>query len=493
MYNKINVSAITGIVLLLSFFGGPVFGQTDSGKAAKNVILMIGDGMGFNAVELGRLYQKSLAVAENQLPFYDDPSKFPVYLGVTTFMLDSDPKTNLDPDKAYNPDYYWEKGTTVNQRLQPEIGSGAKTTMSDAASTAIHTGEKTTSGRISVDAYGKTLQTIAEIASAEGKKTGTASTVPLTHATPAAVGAHNVSRYNYGDIFEQMLTNLDVMIGTGNPNAPGGNTGYVGNQSWPGLRDGTLEGYTLVEQRTDFESLADGTKTISLENNKVVGMFETFDSIALNDSNIPSLSTISLATLNLLNQGDNGFFAMIEGGGIDWRAEANNTRDTAQQQAAFAQAVNDVWNWINVNQMWEDTLLIVTADHETGDLWGPEGLGSHVVLPQDGTNVWGISGNHSNAIVPLWAAGAGSGLFANFETGYDPFAEEFWSELQGSRSFSGNYIDNTDIFNAMKEAMLRPSAAVPEPSTLLILGLAGLAAAPTIRKRIVKTGKRERF
>lgn len=85
---------------------------------------------------------------------------------------------------------------------------------------------------------------------------------------------------------------------------------------------------------------------------------------------VPDLATMSVAALNILNQNSKGFFIMIEGGGVDWMGHANYMPRFIEEQMDFNAAVAAVIDWVETYSNWEDTLLIVTSDHETGGIWG---------------------------------------------------------------------------------------------------------------------------
>jgi alkaline phosphatase len=165
-----------------------------SAAPAKNVILMISDGAGFNTFDCASYYQHG----QRGKQVYD---KFPIRLGCTTYSAD-----NQD---GYEPDKFWSEFKYA--RKHP--------TDSAAAATALYTGAKTKNGRLCTDRDGKKLTTIAEFADSVGKSTGTISSVMFSHATPGAVWAHNDSRDEYEQIAREMIcdSGLDVIMGCGHP------------------------------------------------------------------------------------------------------------------------------------------------------------------------------------------------------------------------------------------------------------------------------------
>jgi alkaline phosphatase len=295
-------------------------------------------------------------------------------------------------------------------------------------------------------------RTIAEYAKANGKAVGTISSVEWSHATPAALGgAHNASRNNYSAIANEMLNApyLDVIMGAGHPDyndngvyVPGGNAAYVGGATtWNQLKNGTHPaGWTLVQAKSgvnSFESLTTGATP-----SKVVGVAQVATTLQqarsgyspsdvpysdASNSSVPTLQTMTQAALNVLDDNPAGLFLHVEGGAVDWANHANQEARMIEEQIDFNQSVQAVEDWVDTHSSWAETLLIVTADHETGLIWGPN---SSTTAFQDITNrgagtMPGVRYNatgHSNSLVPLFARGVGSDLFGDFVDGYDATA-----------------------------------------------------------------------
>ena len=450
------------------------------GTKAKNVILMISDGLGFNGWEAARNY-------EGALPY--DNAGFDFY-GCSNDMLKSDGTRG-----GYDGSQYWSDFSYQDKNY----------TDSAAAATALYSGTKTYGGAIGVDYGRNSLTSIAQYAAYNGKSTGAISSVEFSHATPAAVASHNISRNNYADIANEMIYNsdLDVIMGAGLD--ANGQQKYVGGlNTAAAIKDAatngtTINDFTVMTEVSDFQALANGT----IAANKVLGAtygstIGDFYQPGQNDESIvPTLNTMTKGALNILSQNDEGFFLMVEGGAVDWQNHANLMDRMMNEQLDFDNAVASTMSWIEANGGWEDNLLIITADHETGGIWGSDGY-THVgnpgegIIPTYGSTVAGRenlgtapvsdginadviynSGNHTNSIVPLWAKGAGSDMFAALVDGVDAQADAFWSEAYGW-DWDGSYIDNTDVFEVMF------ATEVPEPCTVALLGLGGLA---TLRRR----------
>jgi alkaline phosphatase len=431
---------------------------------AKNIILMISDGQGFNTVKATDYYLGGQAVYEG----------FAVKGSMNT---NSAGAAGGYVGTPYNPTTMWSSfGTQL---------TGA--TDSASAGTAMFTGVKNYDNQINKTTSGANLTTFFESAALQGKATGAVSTVNFDHATPAAVVAKTTNRNDYATITSQMInSNLDVIMGAGNPNynnngaAQAANYAIVGNQAnWNAITGGA-NGRTFVESKTQFESLANG----SLTTNKVFGVAQVKDTLQdsrLNaataplNSNVPTLETMTKGALNVLDNNANGFAVMIEGGAIDWANHANGLQRSINEQIDFNSSVKYVSDYLDAStngNNWSNTLLIVTADHETGGLWGAAGSFTQIgdngagVLP---TGVYN-SGGHTTGLVPFYAKGADADLFNAYLSSTDPqIAAKY-----GVDAAFNSYIDNTNVFSVMNAANATPTP-IPAAFWLLGSGLAGLA------------------
>lgn len=430
-----------------------IFSQAGLAVPAKNVILMITDGAGFNAFNCAGYYQ----YGELGRQAYDN---FPIEFGCTTYSLDKhDGKA-----RGYDPQKAWADFEYVR-----------KVTDSAAAATALNTGLKTINERINVDKDGNYLVTIAQIADSLGKATGTVSTVQISHATPAGVWSHNISKENYKQIANQMIynTGLDVIIGTGHP-AYDNNGKPLPKNKWKAKYVGGLDtydqllnaatdrGWIFLDGKSDFQALADNTFPAS---GRIIAIARTHETLQQKRSgkgmgnlnqNVTDLATMARAAVNLLAKDPDGFYLMIEAGAPDWAGHDNNLARMIEEQINFNLAVNAVVEWIKENSSWSQTLLIVTADHETGQLWGPDaGPNSKTPFDLPKNNGKGklpsakyFSGGHTNVLVPLYAVGNGSKKFTELIDGIDQKAAKAWD-------FSGKYVDNTDVFTVIKAAITK--------------------------------------
>jgi alkaline phosphatase len=478
-------TGISVLTIYLLFFVTFAFSQT-----AKNVIILIGDGNGFNSELAGTYYR----YGETGKQRYQT---FPVILGCTTYSR-TNKEVKLPADVAgYDPSVFWE--TIANGTQSTEL---TKTTDSAASSTAIHSGVKTSNGRIGMTFDKKNVELISEIAVKHGKKTGTVTTVPMSHATPAGFSAHKSKRDDLGAIFLQMVSKnspLSVVMGCGHPFYENGKPikikkdedekakkkrfNCVGNEkNWELMKSGTLNGFNVIETKKQFEDLAAGKGIIP---DKVIGVVRSLNSVPPADGSLddvantretleknyknvgwdelPALSTMSLAALNVLTKNNsNGFILMIEGGAIDHANHARNITKSVLEHTGFSKTVDTVIDWVEKNSSWNETLIIVTSDHETGQIWGPETYSDdnnngvydesdsfnefRQVKNNGRGNVPSVqygSGSHTNALVPLYAKGIGAELFLKRIKGTDKKAAQFWK-------FSGKYIDSTDIFHVIK-------------------------------------------
>lgn len=419
---------------------------------ARNVIVMIADGQGFNQQDAATLYQYGQAGKQAY-------ERFPVSLAVSTY-----------PDG----------GGYDGQRAATDfdyVNHGA--TDSAAAATAMATGVKTYNAAIGVDPAKQPVKNILERAEELGKATGVVTTVEFSHATPSGFVAHNVSRSNYSEIAQEMIQRsaVDVIMGCGNPfyddngqKTKQAHYGFLGGEeTWDALVKGTAgkdvdadhngkldDAWTLITTKEQFEALGTGSAP-----RRVIGVPQVFTTlqqarsgdakaapfaVPFNDG-VPTLANMSLAALNVLRQDTDGFTVMIEGGAVDWACHSNQSGRMIEEEIGFNKAVEAVVRWVEKNSSWDETLLIVTADHETGFLTGPgsgpnarpmlQPLVSHGAgqMPEMQWN----SKDHTNQLIPLHAKGAGSEMLAKLAQNTDPIR--------------GRYVDNTDVARTVFAAL----------------------------------------
>jgi alkaline phosphatase len=317
--------------------------------APKNVILLIGDGMGLAQVTLARL---SLGEA---------------------LMMDSMPSGGLAKTHSAN--------STI--------------TDSAAAGTALATGYKTNNGMISVLPDGKQVQTILEAASELGKATGLVTTVTITHATPAVFGSHVNSRGDEADIAPQYLDRkINVLLG-------GGRQFFIPQSAKESKRKDDRD--LIAEAKSAGYEFVDAREAmLSAKGSKLLGLFQM--SAMTTEAPEPTLAEMADKAISVLSPDKDGFFVMIEGGQIDWRCHANDVAGTIKQTLDFDAAVGKALDFARKRN---DTLVIVTADHETGGLT--------IVSPDKGEDAKFkakfSTGGHSACNVPILAFGPGASQF----------------------------------------------------------------------------------
>lgn len=310
---------LIGVVLLIALAAGIVAAgsittvQAGDGDV-KNVILLIGDGMG--------------------------------YAHLTTARLAQEKNLNMDMIKS--------TGTVTTRSANYVVTDSA------AAGTAIATGNKTNNGLISITPDGKRLKTVLEGARDKGKRTGLVTTTNITHATPAAFAAHVPNRDDELTIAGQMLqARIDVMLGGGRSNFLPVKTGGKRTDN----RDLTVEaktyGYQYATTKEELDGVRDG-KVLGLFNNSHLN-FE----IDRDVTKEPSLAEMTEKAISLLDNKGDGFFLMVEGGRIDHAAHANDPAGVVGDVRAFDAAAKVALDYAKTNP---HTLVIITGDHETGGM-----------------------------------------------------------------------------------------------------------------------------
>ena len=267
-------------------------------------------------------------------------------------------------------------------------------TDSGAAGTALATGAKTNNGMISVTPEGKHLTTILEACKETGMSTGLVATSQISHATPASMGAHVPDRGNQQKIAEQLVENrVDVMLG--------GGLAYLLPQSHEKSRRkddkdmlaiAKAAGYTVVQSR---ETL------LEVEENYVLGVFA--EQGLSTQPPEPSLAEMTEKAISILSRNENGFYLMVEGSQIDWAAHDNDQENVIRQTILFDEAIGVAMDFAKKHG---NTLIVVTADHETGGM----GLNDGWLSGRDLKTGW-TTGGHTGAMVPVFACGPQGGLF----------------------------------------------------------------------------------
>lgn len=326
------------------------FPQTFKSKKPRNVIMMIGDGMGVAHVFAGLTANGGHLFLEN----------------------------------------FKQVGFSKTQSASNYITDSA------AGGTALSSGYKTYNGAIGVNTDTIPQKTVLEMAEAKGLATGLVSTSAITHATPASYIAHQGSRGSYEDIAADFLkTDIDVFIG-------GGYKHFAVRKDQRDLtKDLQTKGYQVLRTPEDIYKVKSG---------KLAGLTadEHNEVYPKRKMDLP-LSTQT--ALNILSQNKKGFFIMIEGSQIDWGAHQNNTIYVVNEMLDFDRAIGKALEFAAKDG---ETLIIVTADHETGGLALTGGdMKTGMVKGAFST------GNHTAVMVPVFAYGPGAENFAGIQENTD--------------------------------------------------------------------------
>ncbi len=342
----------------------------DEKSVAKNVIFMVGDGMGLSQITAG-MYANNNSIAFEKFR-----------------------KIGFHKCYAYND-------------LVTDSAAGA---------TAFSTGHKTYNGAIGVGPDTLALETILEEAEDRGYHTGMVTSSTIVHATPASFIAHNRLRRNYEEIAADFLeTDIDLFIG--------GGLKYF-NRRQDG-RDLTAE----LEQKGYFMSdyFKEDLDQIDFSEHSKVG-YLTSDAdplpVAQGRDYLPSATSKALDFLHAKSKDEKGFFLMIEGAQIDWGGHANNGEYIVSEMIDFSKTIDVVWEFI---QNHPETTVIITADHETG------GLAINKGSRLDSLDMRFTSDYHTADMIPVFAEGPGDeefmGIYENTAI-YNKMRRAFgWEEI----------------------------------------------------------------
>ncbi|MBN2103665.1 alkaline phosphatase [bacterium] len=451
--NKANLKIVKGILALIAVSLGAIYA-----KNPKNIIFMICDGGGYNHVDASSYYE----FGESGTQVYE---QFPVCCAMSTYSASGN---KYDPEKAWHDFKFVKK----------------KPTDSAAAATAMACGIKTNSKFLGMTPLKKSIANIVEHCESLGRATGLVTTVPFSHATPAAFASHHNNRDEYHRIAEQMIQEsaIDLIMGCGHPEYDCSGQSvlnrqcdyeYVDPHLWQLIRqgiigadrngDGVDDPWTLIEDREDFLALKDASEFM-----RVLGIPKVFKTLEQGRpghekappfketwiETVPMLHEMTEGALCMLDFNPDGFFLMVEGGAVDWASHDNQSGRMIEEMLDFNLATQTVVNWIESHSSWEETLLIVTADHETGYLLGKKsgsGLFGWLTgaeprwrpIENRGKNqVPGMkwySEEHTNSLVPFYAKGMGAQRFQTLADEHDPVR--------------GPYLDNAELGRALFDVM----------------------------------------
>lgn len=262
-------------------------------------------------------------------------------------------------------------------------------TDSAAGATAFAIGKKTFNGAIGVDSLKNKATTILEIAEQNGLATGLVATCAVTHATPASFIAHQVSRKMEKEIaYDFTQTDVDVVIG-------GGMAHFKRRKNGINLLDTLLsKGYMVADSTVNFQNIQ-ATKFYAFSAN--------YHPKSIKKGRGDYLERASLKAIEVLSKNQKGFFLMIEGSQIDWGGHDNDADYIGKEMADFDQTIGKVLDWAEKDG---NTLVVVTADHETG------GFAIHDASLKNRT-VKGkfTTEEHTGTLVPVFAFGPGAEAF----------------------------------------------------------------------------------
>jgi len=500
------------LALLLAAPLAPVV-AAPAAQAPRNIIVMINDGAGWGTWDATAYWQYG---SRDAAPYGTFPQRFGVttYPLNTSNQPTSDSSQTISysAERAWDA----TPVPAADLPFVGYQYTAAVATDSAAAGTALSSGTKTYNNAINVDNNGNVVEYSTLWAKRAGLATGVVTTVPFAHATPAAFAAQNVSRNDYHALAHQMLSqgHLDLVMGAGGPGysvngqacsaalqglaAAGCESQweFVAAEDWQQLERGAVIGanpagaWRLLRSRADFSALAAGkvpadrpvigvaqvARTLQqARQDTVLGTDAAQPSGVKQIDSVPDLALMTRGALaHLQRRSSEGLFLMIEGGATDWSAHTSSCGTEwhygtctdqpeygrlIEETADFNRAVEAVVAWIEQNGGWEQNLLIVTTDHDNSLPMGPDAQTQpfQPVVNNGKGRMPGLSfrptGNHSNALVPLWAKGAGADLFAQHVKGVDPGYRDHVGLNDGS------YIDNTDVAGVVREALQRRAAA----------------------------------
>lgn len=315
--------------------------QFSAVKKPKNIIMVVGDGMG------------------------------PAYTAAFRYFKDNPDTKHIE--KTVFDDIFMGRASTYPAPISGFVTDSA------ASGTALATGHKSYNGAIGVDVVHKPLQSVLEYAKSVGKSTGLVVTSQINHATPASYASHVKHRKMYDTIADQYFDNkindqhtVDVMLG--------GGVKYFKREDRDLTQEFQTAGYQYIE---DYSQLKD------INNDKVLGLFAKSGLPWALDDDENRLKNMAVAAIDRLDNNDNGFFMLIEGSQVDWGGHANDIAAAMKELDDLAITIEWLKTYVKNNP---DTLVVITADHSTGGFtlgangdyaWRPEFIRNLTASPEN--------------------------------------------------------------------------------------------------------------
>jgi alkaline phosphatase len=394
------------VFIAWSILISPAIAKRNNSHVAKNVIFMVPDGQGLSNVTAARIFKNG-------------PDGEPLH-----------------------------QETLENIGYQRTHSKNATVTDSAAAASAWAVGEKFENNEVSChsgepgECTGK-IPTILELAASKGKATGLVATSQISHATPAAFGAHVTSRYCGAEIARQYIVDskVDVILGGGlldtRYSGKGcdayaesyGAVSFVDHDDNPAtfpiddMVDSTSyitnlalsNGYTYVFNEAGMNSavIAGSKKVLGMFQQAGVGHGKTpemdfVDPTVDYPEGEPTLAEMTKAALAILEKDPDGLFLMVEGSQIDWADHANDIEYQIAESLAFDASVKVVLDWVNAHSARKNkTLIIIVADHDCG-AFGVNGPGDALLEAGDIVTGGWTSGNHTAVDTIVYSQGPGS-------------------------------------------------------------------------------------
>lgn len=353
MKRMLQVICISALIIVLGSCNATKKTTGEEIPEIRNIILMIGDGMG--------------------------PADVYAAMTVSKEPLNIERCKTIGFQKTYSADNY--------------------ITDSGAAGTALATGVKTKNGSIGVDTAGNRVVSILELAEKYGLSTGLVSTSAITHATPASFIAHQKERAGYEGIASDFLkTDIDIFIG-------GGKNHFAKRKDGHNLLD------SLKKRGYEIDTTLNMVVTSTAQ--KIAGFTAPEHNPYRLKGRNDMLPLSTRKAIDLLDSKRKGFFLMVEGSQIDWAGHANAADTLVDETLDFDRAVGVALDFARRDR---HTLVIVTADHETG--------GVTITMGNKEKHLVGLSfstRDHTALMIPVYTYGPGSHYFTGFFENTDIF------------------------------------------------------------------------